>query len=281
MVLATTAFSQTLKIGGAEVVAGALSELEVPIPPEWKKIVARTPGGAAVEKAKVGIVLPRDFDPARSWPVWVVNVTSSGEAQPIGALRGIRESLLAKGWVGIAAEGPFKPNPDSTEWYLAMLSSALAATHTAWPESRKWPYACGGFSGGAKRSGGVAASLAKSGYNVIGMFMAGCNEDAASTGLSSSKPAAATFKKVPIFLSSGAEDKVATPAQHATVKASMERTGFKDVRLEGHPGAHKLHKEHVDAAMAWFLEVAAKAPAAPGAAAAGPKSSFDDFFKKK
>ncbi|MEQ1850793.1 MAG: hypothetical protein ABMA01_04285 [Chthoniobacteraceae bacterium] len=60
-----------------------------------------------------------------------MSVTSGGAAQPIGALRGMREEIAGKGWIGLAAEGPFKPVPDSTEWYLAMLSSALSVMHTA------------------------------------------------------------------------------------------------------------------------------------------------------
>ena len=84
--------------------------------------------------------------------------------------------------------------------------------------------------------------MMKENYPVIGMFMGGCNEDLASLGLKLSQPGE-QFKQVPIFLSSGTTDPIATPEQHATVKQSMRRTGFEKIRLENYEGTNQKHQE--------------------------------------
>jgi len=98
----------------------------------------------------------------------------------------------------------------------------------------------------------------KARLNTVGIFMGGCNGDTASMAIQSIKPNSAIFKKVPIFLSSGASDGVATPAQHNEVKSSMERSGFKNVRLEGYAGGHEQSPEQVGMALDWFKEMTTK-----------------------
>ncbi len=118
-----------------------------------------------------------------------------------------------------------------------------------------WSYATGGFSGGAKYSGYMAALLADSDYRVIGMFMGGCNEDMATKGLRDYGPKRSAFIRVPIFLSAGKEDNIAPVSSVEKVERSMDASGFKDIRMETYPGGHDPYPPHTDLALGWFEQL--------------------------
>ena len=133
-----------------------------------------------------------------------------------------------------------------------ILSGVTEHLARAWPMAKQWPVACAGFSGGAKRSGSVAAALARDRWRVVGIFMGGCNEDFATLGYQLSQPPPA-FKNVPIFLSNGDADRIAGAESGVTVKRAMEQSGFKKVRSEVYEGGHRLDTEHLTVALRWFL----------------------------
>ena len=167
-----------------------------------------------------------------------------------------RRPALAEGWVLLAPDATIRPRLDSTQWRLAMLAAALESMRKEWPQSAKWPVAFGGFSGGAKRSAVLGAMLAKTGaVKTCGFFLSGINEDRLSEAYRNYSPGG-DFLGIPIWLSSGQSDNVAKPQDHNRVKASLERTGFKRVRLERFAGGHQVNKEEVGRALRWFREVA-------------------------
>lgn len=256
-VLPLAAFSQpqVIKFGVTNVVAGRVSEFTIPLstPAKWE---AKQGGAAFVNAARFGIVVPVGFDLRQPWRLLVVSSPSGGSS--IGSIRGYTNVALAEGWVVLAAEGPAQTPPkyDTYAWRGVMLNAALDALHRAWPESARWPVACAGFSGGAKMSGSLGAILARQNYDLIGMFMGGCNEDRATFGFHTHQPAEA-FHQVPIFLSSGDTDPIATPEQHKAVRASMRESGFTNVRLSTYSGGHRLSDEELRTALNWFVEQAA------------------------
>ncbi len=205
-----------------------------------------------VATVKVALAGPERFDPNKSWPLLVVNATMN--ASNIGGLGAYYEAATAGGWVVLAVDGSVPPRDDSNAWRWALLASALDHLHAHWPSSKKWPVACAGFSGGAKRSGYLAAILAKADYRVVGMWMGGCNEDMATEGLAVYQPDRNRFLEVPIFLSSGTSDTVATPQHHQHVMESMQKTGFKKIRLRSYEGGHGIFSDHIKEALAWFVE---------------------------
>jgi predicted esterase len=131
------------------------------------------------------------------------------------------------------------------------LSSALDFVWRSWPQTKAWPVATAGFSGGAKRSATVAAAVLKEGRSVIGIFMDGCNEDRMTLGLQLYRPGDA-FKQVPIFLSNGNSDSIAGPQQVAPVVESMRKSGFTNLRAENYDGGHQLNNEQLVSALRWF-----------------------------
>ena len=84
--------------------------------------------------------------------------------------------------------------------------------------------------------------------------MTGINEDRLTQGYKQYHPGAA-FLDTPIFISSGRGDQVATTQQQHQVKLSLERTGFRRVRLENFPEGHVVKQVHVREALRWFRSV--------------------------
>jgi predicted esterase len=161
---------------------------------------------------------------------------------------------LHLGCVVIAADGPAgKPPNDNPPWRWAMISSLLDHVHQSWPKSRRWPIVSAGYSGGGKWAGVMGAILAQKNYNLIGVFMAAVNQDMASEAAKVYEPAV-RFKKVPIYISSGTDDKLATPLQHEEVKESLLSNGFTTVRLESFKGGHSVSDDELRKGLKWFFE---------------------------
>jgi predicted esterase len=129
------------------------------------------------------------------------------------------------------------------------------------------------MSGGAKNSAFVAGEVAKAHHQLIGLLMMGCNRDMATKEYRKRSPP--DFLGVPIFLSSGKDDTIATPAQSEEVRNSMKRTGFANVRLESHDGGHVVSQPHVTEALKWFVATGNSSLKTP------TPSAFDTFFKKR
>lgn len=213
---------------------------------------------ALVEFARAAIAVPPRFDPDLPTPILLVSGTSDGDGSSIRAMQAFTNIALRLGWVVIAADGPFgKPQIDNPAWRWAMASSLLEHIHKTWPRSRRWPIAAAGVSGGGKWSGVMGAILSNKGYNLVGVFMGAVNQDFASDSAKLYEPAV-RYKQTPIYLSSGTDDKVATPQHHNEVKENLLHHGFASVRLETFKGGHALSELELRKALNWFVEQYAK-----------------------
>jgi predicted esterase len=67
-------------------------------------------------------------------------------------------------------------------------------------------------------------------------------------------PAPPGFLRLPIWISSGINDRIATPSQEEQVKASLVRTGFQNVRLSRFSGSHEIDRADLQSALKWFRE---------------------------
>jgi hypothetical protein len=247
--------SEGATLAGQPVQGGGTVEIRFPVAKSFQDIAAQA-GNPRPETGRAVLTFPVGFDPARNWPILIVTSTSDfNRTSPMDA-EWYRRPALGEGWVLLASDATIKPRLDSTQWRLAMLAAALESIRREWPQSAKWPVAFGGFSGGAKRSALVGAMLAKTGaIKTCGFFLSGINEDRLSEAYRNYSPGG-DFLGIPIWLSSGQSDNVAKPQDHDRVKASLQRTGFKHVRLERFSGGHQVKKEEVERALRWFREVA-------------------------
>jgi dienelactone hydrolase len=249
---------------------GEILRLEVPLS-EKRRAEAAKDGNSRLAHAKMAIAVPQNFDPQKSWPVLVISNTEA--YSNIDSMQQFKQAALDEGWVIMAADAveAEKNKEGGSRW--PTIAAAFDYITGAWPAAKDWLVATGGMSGGAKNSAFLAADLAREHHRMIGMLMMGCNQDMASVAFHKSAPPA--FLGVPIFLSSGTSDTIASPGQHEAVKNSLKATGFQKVRLESHAGGHDIFQPHINEALRWFTAEANKS------APTGPQSDFDKFFKKK
>jgi hypothetical protein len=252
--LSAASISQSATLAGQPVQGGGRTEIRFPVPKYFQDIAAQA-GNPRPETGRAVLTFPNGFDPSRTWPILIVTSTSDLNRTSAMDVDWYRSPATAEGWIALGPDATIAPHIDSTQWRLGMLGAALEAIRKEWPQSAKWPVAFAGFSGGSKRSGLLGPMLAKSGsVRVCGFFLSGINEDRLSEAYKTYQPGRG-FLEVPVWLSSGANDTVATPAAHNLVKVSLERTGFKRVRLEQFGGGHQLKMSEVRRALQWFRQL--------------------------
>jgi hypothetical protein len=238
------------KFQGVPVLPGKTISATVPLSPEEKTYAAiggnRVPGHAVATLA-----VPPGFDPQKTWPVLIVFSTSDFQRENRGDIPFYITEALDEGWLVLTGDGPERPQDDSTGWRSAMTLAALDALHRSFPGSNKWPVACAGISGGAKRACLIAPLLAIRGDHVAGLYLAGVNEDLLGEGYRKIHPGR-DFLSTKIFIISGQSDKIATPAQTERVRQSIRANGFRQVRLETFPEGHNVKRPLTRAALRWF-----------------------------
>jgi hypothetical protein len=250
--LAQGAHAATL--AGRQVQPGGRTEIRFSVSKYFQDIAAQA-GNPRPETGRAVVAFPAGFDPARSWPILIVTSTSDFNRTSAMDVDWYRAPATAEGWVALGSDATTPPRIDSTQWRLGLLGAALEAIRKEWPQSARWPVAFAGFSGGSKRSGVLGVMLAKSGsVRVCGFFLSGINEDRLGEAYKTYHPGAGLLE-VPVWLSSGSTDPIATPQAHNLVKASLERTGFKRVRLEQFGGGHQLKLSEVRRALQWFRQL--------------------------
>jgi predicted esterase len=215
----------------------------------------KSSGLSGYETGEAAIALPREFDPATVYPILVTCVTGDRYLDNIEEMDKYWPQAVEAGWVVITGWADPHPDRDTRGYRRAVTVAALHKLAELIPESRQWPVAVGGFSGGAKTSAITAAYLQKEGYRIIGLFMGGCNEDLATTAMRKFSPDKEAYLSIPIFLSTGTQDRISTVEQSRAVVASMRKTGFQHLRLETYDGSHRLHKPHIPVALKWFEQI--------------------------
>ncbi len=241
-----------VSFAGVPVTPGSTVRANVPLSDIEKSYVAE--GGNAIPPYTVAtLAVPRGFDPGKTWPVLVVFSSSDHQYPNWHDLIGwYRTPALAEGWVLLSGDGPTPaPRLDSSGWRAGHILAALDALNRSFPGSTKWPVACAGQSGGAKRASYLAPLLAVGGYRVAGIFLEGINQERITESYRRFQPGR-SFLRTPIFLSSGLRDPIATIAQQTAVKDAMERTGFTNIRHRTFPGGHSVLPAHVVEALRWF-----------------------------
>jgi hypothetical protein len=241
-------------LGGKSVQGGGMVDIRFPVARAFQDLAAEG-GNPRPDTGRAVLMFPPGFEPSRRWPVLVVTSTSDFNRTSVMDAEWYRRPATGAGWVVLASDATINPRLDSTQWRLAMLAAALEAVRKDWPQSAKWPLAFAGFSGGSKRSGILGVMLARTGsVRICGFFLSGINEDRLGEAYRTYQPGKGLLE-VPVWLSSGDRDTVATPQSHNLVRASLERIGFRRVRLEQFAGSHQLKMSEVRRALQWFREL--------------------------
>jgi hypothetical protein len=254
LLLALPWTSDGATLAGKPVQGGGMVEIRFPVAKSFQDLAAEG-GNPRVDTGRAVLMFPAVFDPSRRWPILVVTSTSDFNRTNVMDAAWYRRPATEEGWVVLASDATVSPHVDSTQWRLAMLAAALEAVRKDWPQAAQWPLAFAGFSGGSKRSGTLGAMLARTGaVRICGFFLSGINEDRLGEAYRTYQPGR-NFLEIPVWLSSGSSDPIASPQSHSLVKASLERAGFKRVRLEQFGGGHELKASEVRRALHWFREL--------------------------
>jgi hypothetical protein len=241
-------------LAGQNIQPGGKIEIRFAVPSYFQNIAADG-GNPRPDTGRAVLTFPAGFDPGRTWPILIVTSTSDFNRTSAMDADWYRPAATSEGWIVLGPDATISPRIDSTQWRLGILGAALEVIRKEWPQSARWPVAFAGFSGGSKRSGVLGAMLAKTGsVRLCGFFLSGINEDRLGEAYRTYHPGG-SFLDTPIWLSSGANDPVATPQAHNLVKASLERSGFKRVRLEQFGGGHQLKLSEVRRALQWFRQL--------------------------
>jgi hypothetical protein len=237
--------------GEDRLVLGEKSVFEFPLEKQelrWLK----SSGMTQYKSAEVSIAVPEDFDPDKTYPVLITCVTGDRSASNTKEMDKYWPQAIREGWVVVTGWAQPRPRFDKLLFRRAVTVAAMRALREQVPGSKDWPVAVGWFSGGSKNTAFIAAYLQVEGYPVIGMFMAGCNQDHTGDALRKTSPDKEAYRRIPVFLSTGESDRVSTVAQSKAVGASIKKRGFLNVRFETYPGKHVLNREHVPVALNWF-----------------------------
>ena len=251
--LLVTALLASAAHAAPETIAGTFREYDVVLPVELRRMAGRG-GLSPVTHALVTIAT--SVDRARDAPVLVVSATSDpGHQSSRRLLRAYADTALAAGWTIVAADPAevVSPEQDDVPLRLALATAALATLAQDTPDASRAPLAFGGFSGGAKYSEWLAAAFASQGRSVIGIYLAGINEESLADAAHRFGVATAAFRRTPIFLQAGEKDEVSTPADHQAVASELRRAGFRNVRIEFFPGAHEISSGPLRTALEWFV----------------------------
>lgn len=239
---------------------GNYVEFEAPFTPQLREFASSKKKLCASTGAHAAVAVPENFDPRRPWPVLLVSATSDpGYNSSRRLLRRFMTPALKAGWIVIAADPTSDRDDETHNLRYALLIAAIGRLQLEWNHLPEWPRAFGGFSGGAKRSATLAAIATDLGHPPIGVFQGGCNE--ATMGemlrLFRTDRIRTQFLNIPVFLSSGRDDPIATREEVDDVAASLRSSGFRHLRQERFDGAHELCAEQVEQALRWFAELAA------------------------
>lgn len=241
-------------LAGQNVRPGATLDIKYPIDKYFQDYAAAG-GNTRPMTGRALISFPKNFDPSRSWPILIVVSTSDYHRTNAMDAPFYQDAGMAEGWIVLAADATVGPREDSEAWRVALVGAALQMIHKEWPQSAHWPIAFAGLSGGAKRSGFLAAMLESANpIKICGFFLAGINDDRISVAYKTYHPPA-NFLDIPIWLSSGVGDPIAPPFKHEHVRASLVNTGFKHVRLESFAGSHEVEPAQVQLALRWFRQL--------------------------
>lgn len=226
-------------------------DVQFPVP-QYYQAYAAEGGNPRPATGRLLIFLPPNFDPHRNWPILIINsTTDGGRTSPMDAAW-YRAPATAAGWLVLATDATSRPHTDTTAWRVGLLGAGLDVIHRDWPGSSRWPVVFAGLSGGAKRSEWLGAIFSRTrSLNIGGLFLAGINDDRMPEVLTN-YPATPEFLRVPIWISSGSSDPIATPTKARDVEGSLVHLGFKNVQISQFYGGHELDRSDLRRALKWF-----------------------------
>lgn len=249
--VAPPAAPKGLCIQGKPLVAGGqINTYEFTYSPEDLSFLKRRK--SLETRYKIAIAVPSDFDPKKPQRVFICSAPSNSQTEQragdFAAMSLYAKTCVDNGWVCMATDCDLGNDTVSDRDMVC----SLQVLHKEWPGMTGWDYAVGGFSGGAKACFFPCATLLREKYKVIGVFMAGCNQDFSEMSRRELKAPLAGYKNIRAYLSAGSKDTIAPPSSVTAVKKSLKSNGIHDSRMVVHEGGHCMFQPHFEEALKWF-----------------------------
>lgn len=220
----------------------------------WMKMVWFDEPPAADSSLAAWIGLPTNFDPSKETPIFVVHAAANPGGNQGNAVSYYYPALKDHGWLVIATE--LDPPGTISSHYsvnIVTLEAFLADLAQAIPASVDWPLVFGGHSGGAKCVEAVVCDAAQKERPIMGLFLGGCNEARQKDGIKLFRPDKANLRDIPVYISRGESDNIATAA-HVEYILPMLEEDFGEVRSETFPGGHVLNDADLIQGTNWLRE---------------------------
>lgn len=250
-----TLAGSTLKMGGAT------NTIEHPVSEDVLKEYSKA--STQPTYIKIAIALPKDFDPEQAQKVVWVSAPINNEKERTrgntGAMRAYAKTAVEAGWVAISIDldigNPRRPDADNAEGGdAAVHAQVIELLAETWPGFRSWQFACSGGSGGAKVSFFRTGQLLASELNVIGMFLAGCNQNLTEDARKASRYKKSDLRKIKVWISNGTKDTVSTVDHAESMEKGLKGHRYGKVRLELFEGGHVMKREEFKKSLDWFCE---------------------------
>lgn len=251
---------KAVQFAGSSIVPGQANIVDIPVGDAAILRKLKEAYGKPTAKVKAFLAVPVGFDPSQVYPLVIETATTDGKASSVEGAGRFLQPVLAKGCILLAVDGEFgKPtgpgDADSVSFRWALNEAALKQLQKDWPASKTWPIITAGTSGGAGYASFNAIKLVDEHYPIIGMFLANSGWNPTNFAAELNRAPSAAMRKVPVFMTAGTADTIATKQITEQSRDAVQKERFKNVRYETFNGGHQLSAPLLESAIDWFLEL--------------------------
>src|SRR5256886_11803235 len=125
-------------LAGHQIQSGGTLDFQFPISNYFRESAAQG-GNPKPTTGPALIFFPKNFDPARSWPILIVTSTADLERTSVMDAPWYQDAAMKEGWIVLATDATIRPRVDSVSWRLAILTAGLQMIRDNWPQSARWP----------------------------------------------------------------------------------------------------------------------------------------------
>ena len=241
-------------LAGQQVPPGGKIEIRFPVSKYFQDIAAQG-GNPRPDTGRAVVTFPPGFDPSRSWPILIVTSTSDFNRTSAMDADWYRQPATAEGWIVLGSDATIRPRIDSTQWRLGLLGGGAGSDPQRMAAIVQ---VARGLRRIFRRLETKRRPRADAGKERL------CSRLRVFPERNQRRPPQRRLQDLPAWprFSRGAglaeqrrERYRGHAAAHNLVKASLERTGFKRVRLEQFGGGHQLKMSELRRALQWFRQL--------------------------
>ena len=245
-----------LVLGAMPIRSGVMNQLTLPLNDKLLREAAEF-GDTGVTGVFVIIVVPDDFDPAKTYPLLILNNYVQTGSTNIELMNQHAKVATQLGFVLVSTsvlggEGKSRIS-DTLRW--GMVEATLNEMHEKWPATQEWPVAISGTTYGSKFACSLSAIMMKERYHVIGLFLTDLTSDSPSEALEIYQPTKSKYTRMPIYVSAYSKTRDEPHKYEERAKAELDEAGFSKMKFNYYyERSVKIYGPHLKEALEWFQE---------------------------